>query len=142
MERKEFLQQLGLTGAAIFTSYCLGGCTKDNNSGGGGTPPPSDVDFTLNLADAANAALNNPGGFIYRNGIIVARTLSGTFIAVSQACTHQGATVEFQANTNRLYCPAHGSLFQTNGTVVTGPASAPLRAYNTSLTGNNLRIFS
>lgn len=142
MERKEFLQQMGLTGAAIFTSYCLGGCTKDNSGGGGTTPPPANVDFTLSLADAANAALNNPGGFLYRNGIIVAKTLSGTFIAVSQACTHQGATVEYQASNNRLYCPAHGSLFQANGNVITGPASAPLRAYNTTLNGNNLRIFS
>lgn len=138
MERKEFLQQVGLTSAAIFATYCLGGCTKDNSDA---PPPPSAVDFTLSLSDAANAPLNTPGGFIYKNGIIIARTLAGAYIAVSQACTHQGATVEFQPNNNRLFCPLHGSLFQINGAVISGPASGSLKAYNTALNGNNLRVF-
>lgn len=138
MDRKEFLKQLGLTSAVIFTGACLGGCSKDGSK----PSPPSSVDFTLNLSDSVNAALNTAGGFIYKNGIIIAKTLSGSFIAVSQACTHEGGTVQFQANNNRLVCPLHGAMFQVDGTVLAGPARTPLTVYKTSLTGTSLRIFS
>lgn len=140
MDRKEFLKQLGLTSAVIFTGACLGGCSKDATSGA--PTPPSNVDFTLSLTDSANAALNNAGGYMYKNGIIIAKTLSGTYIAVSQACTHEGGQVQFQANNNRLYCPLHGAMFQVDGTVLAGPAKSPLTVYKTALSGNNLRIYS
>ena len=143
MDRKEFLAQLGLTSAAIFAGACLGGCSKDDNGGGGSVPPPpTGVDFTLNLNDAANAALGTAGGFIYRSSIIVARTQANTYIAVSQACTHQGTSVVFEGANNRFFCSAHGSTFSTTGAVTTGPAGAPLTRYNTALSGTNLRVFS
>lgn len=143
MDRKEFLTQLGLTSAAIFAGACLAGCSKDDdNSSGGGNNPPTGVDFTLNLSDAANAALNTAGGYIYKSGIIIARTQANTYIAVSQVCTHQGTTVVFQGGNDRFYCPNHGATFSTTGAVTGGPAPSALKRYNTSLSGTNLRIFS
>jgi cytochrome b6-f complex iron-sulfur subunit len=142
MDRKEFLAQLGLSSAAIFAGACLAGCSKDDGGSGGGVTPPANVDFTINLADSANAALNTAGGFIYQSGIIIARTLSDTYLAVAQACTHEGTTVVWQSGNNRFFCPNHGSTFSTTGAVTNGPAGSALRRYNTSLTGTNLRIFS
>lgn len=143
MDRKEFLAQLGLTSAAIFAGACLSGCSKDDsNPGGGGTTPPASVDFTINLADPNFNSLNNPGGFIYQSGIIIARTLSDQYIAVSQACTHQGTSVVFQANNQRFFCPNHGSTFSTTGAVTGGPAPTALRRFNTSVNGTTLRVFS
>jgi cytochrome b6-f complex iron-sulfur subunit len=141
MDRKEFLAQLGLTSAAIFMGTCLGGCSKDDGSENVPTPPTG-VDFVINLTESANVALNTAGGYIYRSGIIVARTLSDQFIAVSQACTHQGTTVVFEGANNRFYCNNHGSTFSTTGSVTGGPAGAPLTKYNTALNGSNLRVFS
>jgi cytochrome b6-f complex iron-sulfur subunit len=143
MDRKEFLAQLGLTSAAIFMGTCLAGCSKDDDGGSVNVPtPPTGVDFTINLADAANASLGTAGGYIYRSGIIVARTLTDQYIAVSQACTHQGTTVVFEGANNRFYCPNHGSTFTTTGAVNNGPAGSPLTKYNTALTGSTLRVFS
>lgn len=142
MDRKEFLAQLGLSSAAIFAGACLGGCSKDDGGTGSGVTPPANVDFTINLADSGNAALNTAGGFIYQSGIIIARTLSDTYLAVSQACTHEGTTVVWQAGNDRFFCPNHGSTFSTTGAVTNGPAGSALKRYNTSLTGTNLRIFS
>lgn len=139
MDRKEFLKQLGLTSAVIFTGACLGGCSKSSGS----TPAaPTNVDFTLSLTDSANSALNTAGGYIYKSGIIIAKTLSGSYIAVSQACTHEGGTVQFQAANNRLYCPLHGAMFQVDGTVLAGPAKTALTVYKTTLTGTSLRVYS
>ncbi|MGB4771367.1 MAG: Rieske 2Fe-2S domain-containing protein [Chitinophagaceae bacterium] len=142
MDRKEFLAQLGLSSAAIFAGACLTGCSKDDGGSGGGVTPPANVDFTINLSDSANAALNTAGGFIYQSGIIIARTLSDTYLAVAQACTHEGTTVVWQAGNDRFFCPNHGSTFSTTGSVTNGPAGSALKRYNTSLTGTNLRIFS
>ena len=78
MDRKEFLSQLGLTSAAVFMGACMAGCSKD-----GSTPAPTNVDFTINLSDPANAALGAAGGFIYKNNIIIARTQTNAYIALS-----------------------------------------------------------
>ena len=143
MDRKEFLAQMGMTTAAVFMGACLGGCSKDDDGGGNNTTnPPTNVDFTLDLTQQANAALNSNGGFVYSNNIIVARTTSGTFIAVSQVCTHQGGTVQFQGANNRFFCPNHGATFSTTGAVTGGPATQDLKSYKTSLNGNILRVFS
>jgi cytochrome b6-f complex iron-sulfur subunit len=136
MDRKEFLATLGIGAAAIACSYCLTGCTKNDSI----TGPPTNVDFTLDLTNAAYAALKNNGGYIYNGGVIVARTSSGSYVAVSQTCTHAGATVQFDGT--QFVCPAHGSTFRTDGSVSRGPAGSSLARYNTSLNGNALRVYS
>jgi len=140
MERKEFLSLLGLGTAGIFSAACLGACSK---AASGYTPPaPTAVNITLDLSLPANAALNNIGGYIYTNGIIVAKTKAGNYIAVSQVCTHQGVSVQYQVANQQFYCPSHGSMFSETGMVTCGPAPTALKEYNSSLTNNMLRVFS
>ena len=137
MNRKEFLSIFGIGAAAVACSYCLGGCnTQDPISA------PTNVDFTLDLTNPAYAALKTNGGYYYQGGVIVARTIGGVYIAVSQACTHEGTTVVYDPRTDQFYCSAHGSLFATNGAVNRGPAGSPLATYKITLTGNSLRVFS
>lgn len=138
MDRKEFLSLLGLSSAAFAFTYCFGGCQPMNNV----PTAPTNVNFTLDLTNPAYSALNSNGGYIYNNGVIVARTINGTFVAVSQYCTHAGGTVVYDRNGNDFYCPVHGSSFAANGSVIGGPAPNPLVKYNTSLTGNSLRVYS
>lgn len=45
--------------------------------------------------------------------------------AVSLTCTHQGCTVQRQAN-GEFHCPCHGAVFDSNGKVVKGPAQRDL----------------
>jgi cytochrome b6-f complex iron-sulfur subunit len=138
MDRKEFLTILGIGAAAVACSACFGGCQPNN----GVTDAPTNVDFTLDLSDPANVSLRTNGGYIYKNGVIVARTVNGNYVAVSSSCTHAGTAVQYVSSTNRFYCPSHGSNFATDGSVVNGPASSVLSKYNTSLTGSMLRVFS
>ena len=137
MERKEFLKLLGLGAAGTLALYCTG-CKKSSMD----TTAPSNVDFTLNLDDAANAPLKQAGGYIYNQRVIVARAANGDYIAVSQACTHEGTAVTYQVSSNQFHCDNHGSNFSTSGAAKNGPASSPLRQYNTTLSGNRLRVFS
>jgi cytochrome b6-f complex iron-sulfur subunit len=138
MDRKEFLASLGI-GAAFFAfSTCVNGCNVANPV----DSAPTNVDFTLDLTASANAALKTNGGYIYKDGIIVAKTISGDYVAVYSACTHEGTTVSYDSSGNRFHCPSHGSNFFTNGSVINGPATQALHQYNTALTGNSLRVYS
>lgn len=138
MERKDFLAQMGVGAALVFGFSCLGGCSKSSSSSV--TPAPSGVDFTLDLSASSNANLKVPGGFIYSGGIIVAYTLASTYVAVSQACTHEGVTINYDKTNKQFWCPSHGAKFSESGAVVLGPASLALKQYTTILTGNSLRI--
>lgn len=142
MDRKEFMSLLGLTVGGTVAISCLGGCAKESGVTPGGNTGGSGVNFTLNLNDAGNAVLNNNGGFLIKDGVIVARTTAGAYIAVAAACPHEGTLLQFQGNSQRFYCPNHGSTFSESGNVLNGPASRDLKQYKTELTGTNLRVFS
>lgn len=138
MDRKEFLSLLGISSAALVLTYCFGGCQPNNN----GPTAPTNVNFTLDLTNSANSSLNSNGGYIYNGGVIVARTVNGAYVAVSQYCTHAGGTVVYDSRISDFYCPVHGSVFSTNGSVVSGPAPSSLVVYHTALTGTSLRVYS
>ena len=134
MNRKDFLMSIGLSGGGLLLAACLGGCSK---TGEGAAPT---VDFTLDLSLPANTALNAPGGYIYSNGVIVAKTIAGNIVAVSQSCTHQGVSVQYQSSGDRFYCSGHGATFNTIGAVTNGPASSALKKYTVTVTGNMVRV--
>ena len=145
MERKEFLSLIGLGSASALAAVCMGSCSKSTESTTtpGQPPTPTNVNITLDLTLPANAALANPGGYIYTGGIIVAKTTTGSFIAVSQACTHQGTTIQYEGTNKRFYCPNHGATFSDTGAFIAGPDSlAGLKQYKTTLSGNTLTITS
>ena len=149
MERKDFIEQVGLSAASILIFGCMQGCSKSDSpaptppTGTTNPPPVKAIDFTINITNNPYTSLNTAGGFYddKTNNIIIARTLTDEFLAVSSLCTHQQVLLDFQASNNRFYCSGHGSLFSTTGAVINGPAAAPLKQYKTTRTGNSLRIF-
>jgi len=138
MDRKEFLSQIGLGAAGMILFGCLGGCEKKDDA----PAAPTNVNITLDLTASANAPLLTAGGYIYTNGIIVAQTTSGTYLAVAQACTHEGYTVEFDSASTRFHCKLHNSWFTSTGSVVSGQARSALTQYTVTKTGNTLTIKS
>jgi cytochrome b6-f complex iron-sulfur subunit len=136
MDRKEFLSMFGISAAAITLAACAQGCGKAPI-----TKTAPVVDITLDLTASSNAALTKNGGYMYIQGVIVARTNTGTYIAVSQACTHQGTSVVYSGANDEFICPAHGSYFGPTGVVGQGPANVSLKAYNTAVTGQRLHIW-
>ncbi len=152
MERKDFIEKVGLSAASILIFGCMQGCSKSDSPAptqpSSNNNPANKVDFTINITINPYASLNTAGGFYVdkTNNIIIARTNTtpNEFLAVSSLCTHQQVTLDYQASNNRFICPSppgHGSLFSSTGAVVNGPAAAPLKPYKTSLTGNILRIY-
>jgi cytochrome b6-f complex iron-sulfur subunit len=92
---------------------------------------------------AANSSLAAVGGAALVNSsagaFLVAHVGQDTFNAMTAVCTHQQCTVSEFGNST-FQCPCHGSQFSTTGSVVRGPASQPLRRFNTSFANNVLTI--
>lgn len=146
MSRGEFLRSLGLSGATLMALYCMGTMTScssskddptpNNNSGGGNSGGGTNgVDFTVDLTQN----LTKNGQFLYSGNVIVARTSTGAFVALSKVCTHQGTTIEFLGN-DTFKCNNHGSVFLSTGAVSNGPAADALKVYKTELKENNTKL--
>jgi glycine/D-amino acid oxidase-like deaminating enzyme/nitrite reductase/ring-hydroxylating ferredoxin subunit len=54
------------------------------------------------------------------------RAPDGELFAVSSVCTHMGCKVHWNSVETSWDCPCHGSRFRPDGTVIEGPALAPL----------------
>ena len=73
-----------------------------------------------------------PGqGAIVRRGahkIAAYRRPDGSLVERSAVCTHVGCLVKWNSFETCWDCPCHGSQFQSDGTVINGPAIKPLAA--------------
>jgi len=130
MNRKRF------TSIFLFTFVFLlfNGCGRE--------PDKPNVDFTIDLNDPQYSTLYNLGGYVYINGIIVIRTVSGNYVALSEYCTSDGSALQYMVSQNEIVCPSDGSKFDTAGAVIFGPAQTPLIQYQTQLIGSSLRIYT
>jgi Rieske Fe-S protein len=77
-----------------------------------------------------------PGGarVISRKGetLAVRRDSDGRLHAVSAVCTHMGCLVAWNEIDRTWDCACHGSRFEADGTVLSGPATAPLETRDAS----------
>jgi Rieske Fe-S protein len=74
------------------------------------------------------------GGFIVKTGDNVQ--------VYAQNCSHLGCSVAFNKDAKTLDCPCHGSRFRLDGSVLHGPAAAPLShlTWKQGATANELEI--
>jgi cytochrome b6-f complex iron-sulfur subunit len=142
MERNEFLKKLGIGGAALVAVYCagsLGSCKKKDKN----IPQAENKDFTLDLNNASYSSLKNNGGYVIVDSVVVAKTKNGSYVAVTQICSHQGnVNVVYDASNDNFYCSSHGARFNTSGGGLNSDGSGGLKTYNTTLSGTSLRVFS
>jgi len=61
---------------------------------------------------------------------------TGAFVAVEQACTHAGVAVKYNASTGQFNCPAHGAIFNADGTNPQAPATRPLPPVHLTVNAN------
>ncbi len=72
--------------------------------------------------------------------VVVTQPTQGDFKAFSAICTHQGCLVS-TVSADVIHCPCHGSQFSAkDGSVVVGPASAPLAAKKIAVKGGEIRL--
>ena len=142
MDRKEFLSKLGVGAAFVLTGTCILSC-GDDEMDPERPQPRTDVDFTIDLNDAANSDLLDDGGFrVFTDElVVVARTLDGEYVAVTQVCSHE-QTLAMQFTGSNFLCTTHGAEFATNGDGLNDLGENGLLVYQTELNGTMLRVFS
>lgn len=123
-------------------------CKKQNYQG----VPNVAVDIRMYSSDPSFINLNAIGGWVYVNGgnrgIVVYRKDLSNFMAYDRTCSYNppnvNETVKVDPTNNiMLIDPNCGSKFLiTDGSVNQGPATYPLKAYQTTYDGTVLHIFN
>jgi Rieske Fe-S protein len=135
-------------GAAVAGGALLAACGSEGGDGtAAGTPPssptPTDSKSTGggSTADVLVATTDVPdgGGVILSNEqVVVTQPKSGDFACFSSICTHAGCEVGDVSN-GTINCPCHGSQYSIDdGSVVTGPATAPLPPVDIKVEGDSV----
>lgn len=145
---KGFLMILNL--GLSFHSGC--GKSQDDTSEDTGLPAtpvdnsPTNL-YMLSFTDYP--ALQNSGGSVKviisassgKKNLYVTRITATSAIAVTTACTHSGCTVgSYNSTTKQYICPCHGSTFNADGSVTSGPAITALQSYTGTIAANGIQL--
>lgn len=138
MKRRELIRNVAAGTVTLFVvpAY-LTSCEKDDPDPDDNNP--DDNVLIIDLTDNKYSSLNEAGGFVVENDIIIFNTGDG-FSALSNVCTHNGCRVSYSHGNGNLPCPCHGSVFSTTGAVVEGPADSALKNYPIAQEGDILTI--
>ncbi len=77
---------------------------------------------------------------IESDSVLVARSNSGDFFALSAICPHKGCLVEWNREEDRLICPCHAAYFDLKGNVLKGPAQRGLQSYTLNRIGDSIYL--
>lgn len=141
-ERREFLSRaVSLLGVSLCGGTVAGLLTSCE------TDTVKSTGAVATVSIAAEPSLQVVGGamkktFAGNNGgrpVIIVRTAEESFVVFSSVCTHAGCEISAPRSTdeNFMICDlpgcGHGSVFSTtDGSVMAGPAPAPLRSFSNS----------
>lgn len=104
-------------------------------------PLPTDQDSKVSLAVATVDDIPKGSSRIFRfqkEPVVVVHTNAGQYEAFSARCTHLGCVVQYIESTPRFECHCHGSVFDSQGRNVSGPAPRPLAPFKVKVEGKSL----
>jgi Rieske Fe-S protein len=80
------------------------------------------------------------GTVLGQQKVVITQPTEGEFAAFSAVCTHQGCLVQ-SVSEGTINCPCHGSSFSAaDGSVVSGPAQAPLERREVTVEGGQVTV--
>ncbi|NJN72303.1 MAG: Rieske 2Fe-2S domain-containing protein [Limnothrix sp. RL_2_0] len=150
MKRREFLSWVGLGTLATSIPVAIAACSSPiEPEAEAPTTPPEAEEVEIDTTPRADgfaaigtvAALDADGyvGDKNFNGeqVAVIRDPGNAenLIAVNAFCPHQGCTVKWDG-ASKFACPCHGSSFNTDGSVATGPATKELGTFTAMIEGD------
>ena len=90
------------------------------------------------LVSAAVADVPTGGAVVFSSERVALMRGDSGFYAVSLVCTHLGCTVV--VTEDALSCPCHGSRFDRQGKVLTGPADRSLTRMKVEVRGEKVEV--
>ena len=138
MNRRELIKNIAAGTATVFVvPTVITSCEEDEPDPGNDNP--DDGIITIDLAESKYSSLAATGGSVVISEVIIFNTGAG-FLALSSVCTHNGCQIGYDHDNGTLPCPCHGSVFNTTGGVVNGPAETSLKKYTVTQEGDILTI--
>lgn len=133
-DRRTVLRGAAIVGAGAALTACGAAPSGGAANAGGKVAPPG-----TELGKASDVPVGS--GKIYPDQkVVVTQLTAGDFKAFSAICTHQGCIVSTMSKTE-IVCACHGSKFSTkDGSVVGGPAPAPLATEKVTDVGGTLKL--
>jgi Rieske Fe-S protein len=105
--------------------------------------PPLVAESAVNQVSAGKADLALNSARIFRFGsrpALLVRTPAGEFVAFTAVCTHLNCTVQYNQQTNLIWCACHNGQFDLNGKVAGGPPPRPLEQYTAHVQGDEIVV--
>lgn len=106
--------------------------------------PPRQAEALLNRIAAAKTGELAPNTWkLVKFGSTPALLIStpdGELRAFSAVCTHLTCTVNYDGETETLFCPCHNGRFDLAGNVISGPPPRPLEAFQVEISGSEIYI--
>ena len=134
LPRRTVLVGIGAAAAALAAGSALFRRTRASAAPGASAGPAT------NPASATVPTGEVPvGGGAVLGDVVVTQPTGGDFRGFSSTCTHAGCTVS-DVSGGTINCPCHGSKFNLDGSVHTGPASAPLAPRSVSVQGDSVVV--
>jgi Rieske Fe-S protein len=136
LNRRRLLGGAALLGIA---TPVLAACGSDEEPAASGSSDASKTPAGGDGELVATADVPVGGGVVLDDQkIVVTQPTEGEFKAFTAICTHQGCVVG-AVEDNTITCPCHGSQYSAeDGSVVTGPATAPLAAIDIKVEGGSV----
>jgi Rieske Fe-S protein len=134
---------------AVGIAGVLAACGSDETPSGNGDPNTQPGTTTAPAATTAppgevvvakTSDIPVGGGkVIGDHEIVVTQPAAGNFVGLSAICTHQQCVLA-KVESGRIKCGCHGSEFDLNGKVTTGPAKENLPKMPIKVEGDNIKF--
>jgi len=123
LDRRAFIRRAARSVLAFVGCHLLHGCTAPVRTYRARPEPVVEVPVDQ------YPELDNPGGMVKvllgrRQAFFVRREGDGKYVGISAVCTHQGCIVD--SGKRGFNCPCHGSVYDSEGINIGGPAPRPL----------------
>ncbi|PBC39112.1 (2Fe-2S)-binding protein [Rhodococcus sp. ACS1] len=139
LSRRTVVAGIGAAAAALAAGSALFGRTRASAAPGPSAGPavkPAGAPVKTGSVPVGNVPV---GGGAVLGDAVVTQPSGGDFRGFSSTCTHAGCTVS-DVSGGTINCPCHGSKFNLDGSVHTGPASAPLAPRSVSVQGDSVVV--
>ena len=106
-------------------------------------PPAEASATTTETLAAAVGELKPNSAKTFRFGshpALLVRLGNGEYRAMSAVCTHMGCTVQYQPDTQQVWCPCHNGRYDLTGRNIQGPPPRPLLTYDVKVHGEEIHV--